>query len=184
MCHKANGQPWKPNDKQQRFISAYAGNASEAAREAGYSNPGQTGCRLLKNAHIAKRIKKAQAKRAERTQVTVDRVVIELAKIAFSNAGDYFTWGPDGVTLNPSADLTTEQKAAVSEASETVTEAGGTIRVKLHDKVAALEKLGKYLGMFIDRTELSGFISQFPDAVNNCTPEEKRIIAGILRNHE
>ena len=184
MCKKTNGQAWKPTPKQQLFLDHYTTNATAAAREAGFKHPRQAGTRLLSNVHIARRIAQAQAKRSERTQVTTDKVVAELAKIAFCNADDYFEWGEDGVRLKDSEDLTRDQKAAVGEASETTTKEGGTIRIKLHDKLAALEKLGKHLSMFIERTELSGFIGQFPEAVNRCTPQEKHIIAGFLRNHE
>jgi phage terminase small subunit len=184
MCKKTNGQAWKPTPKQQLFLDHYTTNATDAARKAGFKHPRQAGTRLLSNVHIAKRVAKAQALRSERTQVTVDKVVTELAKIAFCNADDYFAWGERGVTLKNSEDLTRDIKAAVAEASETTTKEGGTIRIKLHDKLGALEKLGKHLGMFIERTEHSGYIGQFSDAVSSCTPEEKLAIASILRKHQ
>lgn len=56
MCKKTNGQAWKPNDRQERFIAAYTGNASAAAKIAGYAHPGPEGHRLMKNPHIRKRI--------------------------------------------------------------------------------------------------------------------------------
>jgi phage terminase small subunit len=88
--------------------------------------------------------------------VTIDRIVGEYVKIAFADAGDYFDWGPNGVTVKDKSELTPEQRSAVAEVSQTVTEKGGTIRVKLHDKLNALEKLGKHLGMFIDKHEVAG----------------------------
>jgi len=180
MCKKTNGQAWKPNVQQQKFIDSYSGNATGAATIAGYAKPGQAGHRLLKNVNIAKRIEKAQAKRSERTQVTVDKVVTELAKIGFANADDYFTWGERGVRLKNSEELTRDQKAAVGEVSETTTKEGGTIRIKLHDKLAALEKLGKHLGMFIERTEHSGNISNLPAEVNKLSRPEKEQLADLL----
>jgi phage terminase small subunit len=92
----------------------------------------------------------------KRHEVTVDRIIKEFAKIGFSNAGDYFTWGPAGVTVKSSDELTEEQRSAVEEVSQTVTKDGGTIKVKLHSKQVALERLGKHLGMFTDKTEISG----------------------------
>ena len=77
-------------------------------------------------------------------------VVQEFAKVGFANAGDYFDWGPDGITVRSKDDLTPEQQAAVAEVSETTTEHGGTIRLKLHSKLDALEKLGRHLGLFKD----------------------------------
>jgi len=51
-----NGHSWKPNAQQQIFILAYAGNATAAAKEAGYANPGMAGHRMLKHDEIRKRI--------------------------------------------------------------------------------------------------------------------------------
>ena len=77
----------------------------------------------------------------------------ELALIGFANAGDYFDWGPDGISIKDKDDLTPERQAVVAEVSQTKTEKGGTIRVKLHDKLAALEKIGRHLGMFTDKID-------------------------------
>lgn len=65
-------------------------------------------------------------------------------------------WGPGGVTFTDSKTLTDDEAACVTEASQTVTEAGGTIRVKLADKMQALQLLGKHLGMFVERHEHTG----------------------------
>ncbi len=92
--------------------------------------------------------------RSERTKITADRVVQELARIAFANAGDFFDWSPEGITIKARADLTHEQQAVVVEVSETKTDHGGTIRVKLGDKLAALDKLARHLGMFTDNVNL------------------------------
>jgi phage terminase small subunit len=50
------------NAMQQKFVAAYAGNATEAARIAGYKNPRMTGSRLMTNVDIAEAIKKRQEK--------------------------------------------------------------------------------------------------------------------------
>ena len=47
----------------------------------------------LTKPHIAAAIKKAQAKRAEKLELSADQVVAELAKVAFANMADYCTWG-------------------------------------------------------------------------------------------
>ena len=57
-------------------------------------------------------------------------------------------WGPDGVRLKDSGTLTPAQCRVVAEVSETTTEHGGTIRLKLHNKLTALEKLGERLGLW------------------------------------
>lgn len=64
------------------------------------------------------------AERSERTEITQDQVLKELALIGFSNAGDYFDWGPDGVSLLNKGDLTEAQRSVVAEVSQTVTPGG------------------------------------------------------------
>ncbi len=63
-------------------------------------------------------------------------------------------WGPDGVKLIDSKDLSDDDAAMVAEVSETVTKDGGSLKVKSHDKVRALELLGKHLGIFVDKIEM------------------------------
>ncbi len=131
---------------------------------AGYSpkTAGQIGHDLLKKVEIGDLISKLQEKRGERTEITADRVLNEFAKIAFADLGDYMTWGPDGVTLKHKEELTDAQISVVAEATETVTEFGRNLKLKLHDKIGALNALGKHLGMFKDKLELSGSVNFNP----------------------
>ena len=148
--------------KQQRFVEEYLIdlNATQAAVRAGYSpkTAKQQGQRLLTNVDVQAAVTEAKDRRAERTELAQDDVVRELATIGFANAGDFFDWGPDGVKVKEKDHLTVEQRAVVAEVSQTVTEKGGTIRVKLHDKLSALEKLGRHLGMFTENVNLGGSI--------------------------
>src|SRR3954468_21601018 len=63
------------------------------------------------------------------------------------------SWGPGGVKLRPSGELADEEAAIVAEASQTVTEAGGTVRLKAVDKLGALRLLGQHLGMFGEKAD-------------------------------
>ena len=81
-------------------------------------------------------------------------MVKELARVAFSDPRKIFQWGPYGVTLLQSSDLTDDEAAAVGEVSQTTSENGGSIKAKLHDKLKALELLGKHLGMFTDKVQM------------------------------
>ena len=148
------------NPRQQRFVQEYLIdlNATQAAIRAGYSarTANEQGARLLAKVSVAAAVQAEMDKRAKRTEITADRVLKELALLGFANAEEYFIWGPDGVTIKDSAELTPEQTAAVAEVSQTVTEQGGTIRVKLYDKRASLELIGRHLGMFKDVVEHKG----------------------------
>jgi len=67
------------NARQQRFVAEYLKdlNATRAAKAAGYSPKGAevTGCKLLRNAKVAKAVAAAQQKRAARVEVDQDRVL-------------------------------------------------------------------------------------------------------------
>lgn len=142
----------KLNAKQQSFIDHYVElkNATEAAKRAGYSKKtaGAKGHDLLKNIEIKAQIDKRLQELSIKTNITAERILEEYARIAFANSGDFFTWTEGAVELVPSDDLTDEQKAAVAEVSQTVTENGGSIKLKLHDKLKALEALAKHLNLF------------------------------------
>lgn len=147
-------------NKQRRFVDEYLKdlNATQAAIRAGYSEKtaGQIGERLLKKVEIQQAISERMKEREQRTGITQDRVLSELAKIAFGDKRSLMEWGPSGVKLKDSNTLSDDQAAQVSEVSESVTNAGGTLKLKTHDKVKALELLGRHLGMFKDQVEVTG----------------------------
>jgi phage terminase small subunit len=130
-------------------------NASAAARRAGYRGDANTvGPRLLANVGVQAAIVSRQADLREKTEITQERVVDELAKIAFGDQRKVMSWGPDGVRLRPSEDLSDAEAAVVSEVAETTTKDGGSLKLKTHDKVAALKLLGEHLGIFTQRVQL------------------------------
>jgi phage terminase small subunit len=115
--------------------------------------------------HVARAIHESTNARIIRTEVTQDMVIEELRRIAFSDLRDLFTWDEERACFVPSSDLTPEQAAAVSwvkSKARTSTDAGGSIdhslelELKTYDKLAALDKLGRHLGMFSERLELTG----------------------------
>jgi phage terminase small subunit len=154
--------------KQQRFCEEYIVdlNATQAAIRAGYSvrTAEVQGPRLLSNARVRNAIQVAMDARSERTEITADRVLTELAKIGFSDIRRAVRWGgsSEGETegaasvlhLVDSAELDDNTAAAVAE----VTQTAQGLRLKLHDKRAALVDIGRHLGMFIDRTEQRGAV--------------------------
>jgi phage terminase small subunit len=148
------------NARQLRFVDEYLIdlNATQAAIRAGYSakTAGQIGSRLLKDVEIMLIIETKRAQLTANAGLSQERVVGELVKIGFSDMSQFAAWGPDGVTMRDSAALPAGATACIAEVSETITEAGGTKRFKLHDKVQALITLGKHLGLFPDRHELTG----------------------------
>ena len=143
--------------KQKRFIEEYLIdlNATQAAIRAGYSpdTAKSIGSENLTKPDIQARIAQAMAERSRRTGVNADRVVMELAKIAFVNASDVID--AETATLKP--DAAPEDTAAIQSVKvKTFGEDGLEREIKMADKLKALELLGKHLGMFKDKVELSG----------------------------
>lgn len=155
------------NPKQARFVTEYLKdlNATQAAIRAGYSakTANQIGSRLLANVQVAKAIEEAQANLAAKHGVTIDRIVAELALLGFSNMNDFIRIGSDGDPYTDFSALTREQAAAISEVTvEDFKDGRGEdardvrkVRFKLVDKRAALVDLGKHLGMFTEKVQLS-----------------------------
>jgi len=152
--------------KQRRFVDEYLVdlNATQAAIRAGYS--ARTARSIaeenLTKPDIAEAIAAAQAARAERTQVTADRVLRELARIAFSDIRTLFD-SKGG--LRKVADLSDDEAAAFAavDASE-IFEGRGEDRehvgylkkVKLWDKLAALRLAMLHLGLLKEKVEHKG----------------------------
>lgn len=84
--------------------------------------------------------------RAARLGITVERVLVEYARIAFADIRQILTWGPDGVALKPPDELGAAEAAAICEIAPGAR--SGTIRVKFYDKKAALDAIARHLGMF------------------------------------
>ena len=143
--------------KQKRFIEEYLIDldATQAAIRAGYSpdTAYSIGNENLKKPEIKAHIDKAMAERSKRTGVNADRVVMELAKIAFVNADDVI----DFKTATVKEGARPEDMAAIqSEKVKTFGEDGLGREIKMADKIKTLELLGRHLGMFKDKVEVSG----------------------------
>lgn len=165
--------------KQQRFCDEYLIdlNATQAAIRAGYSEKTamEQGYQLLQKTSVAEYITERKTDRMERTEITQDMVLKELANIAFSNAADYanviekqamvevdgnmipvLDENGDPVmyrTVEPTLteSLTEEQKRALA----VIKKGRDGFEVKPYDKVRALELLGKHLGMWTEKVEVT-----------------------------
>jgi phage terminase small subunit len=150
--------------KQQKFVDAYLGdargNASEAARLAGYSakTAGQQGSRLLKNVEIQAAI----SDRVSELAMTAEEVLAHLTEIARGDIGQFLeaqVYGKPVIVLEKHDPKTGElvrgntrliKKYGMKEGKQE------EVVLEMHDRVGALEKLGKYHGLFVDRQEISG----------------------------
>lgn len=147
------------NKKQKRFVEEYLIdlNATQAAIRAGYKKSEYTDTnanKLLENTRVAEEIEKAMAERSRRTGINQDRVLQEIAKLAFVNISDVV----DVKTGEVKASATKDDLACIQsikyKTSETSNGFSVEREVKIADKKANLELLGRHLGMWKDKVEM------------------------------
>lgn len=164
-------------DKQKAFCEEYIidNNASRAAIAAGYSEntARQIAAENLTKPYIMEEIQRLQDARSKRTEITADRVLKELAIIGYSNITDYlrvveknvvvgYEENEDGsqkpvmrkqkiVEIKETDDMDPRAIRAISEIKQTKT----GISLKLYDKPKALQDIGRHLGMWNDKLEIT-----------------------------
>ena len=149
----------KLTPRQEKFIEEYLklDNATQAAINAGYSakTARKIAAENLTKPVIEAKIQRRRQELAKNT-ITPEWVLERYKEIAGANMKVYSRWGPGGVTLKDSDELTEEEAAAVSEVSQATSKYGSNVKFKLHDKVKALDSIAKTLGMFVEKHEHSG----------------------------
>lgn len=153
------------NDRQDIFVDEYLIdlNATQAAIRAGYSvkSAAIIGHENLRKPNIAAAIQKRMQARAKNLEVSAERVLAELAKLAYSNIDDFVDTESYDLPVIDMKGLTRDQLAAVSEITVDTRyefegrgadrECVGTVdkvKFKLYDKKAALTDLAKHLGLY------------------------------------
>lgn len=139
--------------KWERFAQEYLIDldAIEAARQAGYSQKwaSSNAYKLLRNTEIAERIQELKEERRKRVGIEADRVLQEIARVAFSDPRKFFN---SRGSLTPIQEMDEDEARAIA-GFDVVTigneEVGlGEVRkIKLWNKVEALRDLAKHLGI-------------------------------------
>lgn len=141
--------------RRARFVEEYLIdlNGSRAAVAAGYavSSSRVQACNLLANPEVQEELAVAMAERSKRTQITADRVLTELGAMAL--------YDPAAIASHPM-----EGPADIATLPEMVRRAivgwgwdkDGHFILKLSPKTPSLELIGRHLGMFKEKVELSG----------------------------
>ncbi|MFW6678809.1 terminase small subunit [Lacrimispora sp. AGF001] len=112
--------------------------------------------RMLTNANVASYIKKRMKDREKRTEITQDMVLKELAKIGFADVTDFVSIEDKGTYKAVQVKTTDEMPGDKLGAIAGIKEGANGIEIKLNDKGKALELIGRHLGMFKDKLEVSG----------------------------
>lgn len=140
------------------------------------------GSKLLRKANILEYIQKCMNERAQRTEITQDRVLRELAKLGFFDIRRLFDGNGKPIEI---AQLDDETAACVAglevmdvyEGTGEEKEFVGYIKkYKLADKLKALELIGRHLGMWNDKMQLSGEVKTNNPFAGLTTEELKKMI--------
>lgn len=149
----------KLTNKQKLFVQEYLIdlNATQAAIRAGYAinRASEQGHQLLQKTTVSAEIEKALAERSRRTGISQDRVIQELAKIAFVNIRDVVNDDAEILINADEADLAAVESLKVKIIPTKSGENGIEREVKLSSKLKALELLGKHLGMWNDKLDVN-----------------------------
>lgn len=140
------------NDRQKLFCMFYVGeckfNGKKAAEMAGYdaNNSASYAVYLLNNPNISQFIESCKKDLGLRIGVTSEMIAKEYASIGFSKISDFIEEGNQvkDVTQIDKTEVVSSLKKTVFESesgTKTVTE------IKLHDKISALEKLSRMIGV-------------------------------------
>ena len=147
--------------KQATFVDEYLKdlNATQAAIRTGYAawSADVQGARLMGNARIAAEIAARMAAREKRTEITQDRVLLEIARLALFDPRKLFKedGSPKGIT-----ELDDDTAAAIAGLDVVATGnaelgVGQVMKIKIADKNSALEKLARHLGMYNDKLDVN-----------------------------
>lgn len=154
------------NQRQAAFVREYLVdlNATAAAIRAGYSEKTARaiGCENLTKPDIQAAIQEEMAKRAQRTEITADKVLKEFAKLAFFDPRNLFDDKGNPKDITELDDDTAAALAGLDVVQEVDPDSGITSytkRYKLASKQAALDSLGRHLGMFLDRSEVNASVA-------------------------
>lgn len=140
--------------KKEKFALEYLKdlNGTQAAIRAGYSKKtaNEQASRLLADVNIQALIKENRDKVADESNITIKRIAEEYAKIGFAEITDYLEYNNGSVVIKSSADVAKDKIGAVSEISCD----GDKVKIKLHDKISALNSLARWRSMFDDSVNL------------------------------
>lgn len=162
----------KLNARQSAFVREYLVdlNATQAAIRAGYSEntAAAQASRLLRNVNVKSAIAKAKRERANKVEITAERVLKEAARLALYDVRKLYR---DDGSLVPITELDDDIAAAIVGIDVTV--AGNelatetTHRYRLADKNNALERLFKHLGLYeLDNSQKSDPLTTLLHAIS------------------
>lgn len=169
MSDDVQDPPRELTERERRFVQEYLidFNGAKAAQRAGWPKTGAAvqASRELRKVHVSDAIEAGQEKQGRRKGIKAEKVINELVRIAFSDLRRVASWNGEGIVYTDSDDLDDDTSAAIQaiEDKTTTRREQGTndeiekreIKIKLYDKVRALELLSKYLGLLKEDQKVS-----------------------------
>lgn len=153
--------------KHRQFVAEYLVdlNATKAARRCGYSakTAKQQGARLLTNVDVRAAIQRGQARKLDKVDLTADRVLEELARVAFGNLQDLVTATGADIPLHQLpravAAALASREVVMKNAAAGDDKIDRVLKVKMVDKVPALGLLARHFALLVDRVQVTGEVS-------------------------
>lgn len=143
--------------REQLFADAFllTGCAVKAAAKTGIRGRSRkSASAFLKRPGVQRIINDEMSMRAKARGITEDRVLNELAVLAFSNMSDFARWSGAENVLFCSDEISRSRKRAVQSVSSKMSAQGvPNVTIKLYDKAKALEVLARYLGIIGPESE-------------------------------
>jgi phage terminase small subunit len=174
--------------KQKLFVDEYLVdfNATQAAIRAGYSpkSARTTAAQSLRKPAVKEAITEAQAPRLAALDLSAEEVLRELGRVARANLLDYMRIDDKGMPEVDLSTLTRDQAAAIRDIEvegfgEGKT-AGRRIRFKMHDKLAALDRLARHYGLFREAMSPADEDAAHPDAATDKPQHDPRQVARAI----
>ena len=165
----------------QKFVDAYMEMrvATQAAVAAGYNS--NRGTDLLARPDVQAEINRRLAKIRKEVEITEANLAREMALIAFVDPGDMFD--ADGCLL-PLCRMPGHMRRAVASYER---DKDGCVKIRLHPKLQALEALGKYRGMFIERSIIAQsiqYVIRTPDLIPDSAEWAKTVHARVVQREK
>lgn len=161
-----------------RFYLSNGGNGKDASERAGYKRDGRTqACELLKKPHIAKVIDRERKKILSELDAKAERVIKELARIAFLDVRSLFD--KNGM-LKPIPQLSADAAACIGSFDFRRTlKKGAVSKIRLWSKLGAIQLLGEWLAMWkgkgdTEEDRLDEVVKAIRESPAGTAPQRKR----------
>lgn len=192
LRNEASGIPLD-NLRHEQFaqLIAQGSTAPDAYIAAGFEAAHQgvaisSGSRLLNDPRVRRRVRELLAPGLKRNQASVDRLVDEYCRLAYSNMDDYLKEDAEGLPQFDYLSTTRAQRAAIAEITvEEYMDGRGDdarqvkrVKFKLHDKRQAMRDLGQFLKMFEPESSVVNVNVQLLAQVKL---EDREALLGALR---